>query len=164
MIRRCATRRGQPHRSPGAGKPGDAGAATIEFVFLGILVMVPLLYLVVAIFEAQRNAFAVTQAAREAGRAFVTADDVASGEARARIAARIALQDQKIDAEPDIRYGPVGSGCSGAAAQTLDPGKDFEICVVRVFQLPGVPSIFDGGQNQVIGRYVVHVDDFRSGE
>ncbi len=147
-----------------AARRREAGAATIEFVFLGILVMVPLLYLVVAVFEAQRNAFAVTQAAREAGRAFVTADDVATGEARARVAARIALQDQKIDAEPDVRYGPVGSGCTGAGGQTLDPGRDFEVCVVRVFHLPGVPSIFDGGQNQVIGRYVVHVDDFRSGE
>lgn len=143
---------------------GDDGAAMIEFVFLAVLVMVPLLYLVVAVFEVQRNAFAVTQAAREAGRAFVTAEDVGRGEARARYAAELALRDQGLDpAGMSVRFGPVGSDCAGDGAQTLEPGADFEVCVVRSFRVPGVPRFFDGGNNTVTGRFVVHVDDFRSG-
>lgn len=141
----------------------DRGSASIEFVFLGILVLVPLLYLVIAVFEVQRNAFAVTQAAREAGRAFGTAEDSASGEARARYAMELALRDQGLDpAGAELRYGPVGDGCAGTAAPTLEPGTDFEVCVVRTFRVPAVPSYFDGGNNAVTGRYVVHVDDFRS--
>lgn len=147
---------------PGRRADGDAGSATIEFIFVGLLVLVPLLYLGVAVFEVQRNTFAVTQAAREAGRAFATADDVSTGEARARYAVTLALTDQGLDAtDTDVRFGPVGSGCRGGAA-TLDPGADFEICVVRHFRVPGVPTILDGGNNTATGRYVVHVDDFRS--
>lgn len=52
---------------------GDAGAATIEFVFLGVLILVPLFYAIIAIFSIQSNVFATTAAAREAGRAFATA-------------------------------------------------------------------------------------------
>ena len=141
----------------------DSGAASIEFVFLGVLVLVPLLYLVIAAFEVQRNAFAVTQAAREAGRAFATADDIAAADARARYAMELALRDQGLEpAGTELRYGPVGGGCADAGAATLEPGADFEVCVVRVFRVPAVPSYLDGGNNAVTGRYVVHVDDFRS--
>lgn len=144
-------------------KVRDRGAATIEFVFLGILVMVPLLYLVIAAFELQRNAFAVTEAARQAGRAMATADDVATGEERARYAMRLALSDQGLDADDaELRYGAVGSGCDGGGVDELAPGSDFEVCVIRTFRLPAVPSYFDGGNNSVTGRYIVHIDDFRS--
>jgi Flp pilus assembly protein TadG len=152
---RCAIRR--------RSGPSDGGSATVEFVFLGILVLVPLLYLVLAGFEVQRSAFAVTQAAREAGRALGTAEDLASGEARANYAMRLALRDQGLDPDQaELRYGPVGGGCAATAGATLEPGADFEVCVVRIFRVPGVPSYFDGGNNSVTGRYVVHVDDFRS--
>ena len=151
-----------PDRRPSAAVR-DGGAATIEFVFLGILVMVPLLYLVIAVFEVQRNALAVTLAAREAGRAFGTADDVAAADQRARYAMELALRDQGLSPDgAELRYGPVGAGCAGGGAATLDPGADFEVCVVRVFRVPAVPSYFDGGNNSVTGRYVVHIDDFRS--
>ena len=149
------------HRSS-RGRRTDRGAATVEFLFLGILVLVPLLYLVIAVFEVQRNAFAVTQAAREAGRAFSTADDTASAEDRARYAMTLALADQDLTPDgTDLRFGPVGSGCAGGGA-TLDPGADFEVCVVRVYRIPGIPSYFDGGNNTVTGRYIVHIDDYRS--
>lgn len=141
----------------------DRGAASIEFVFLGVLVMVPLLYLVIAAFEVQRNAFAVTQAAREAGRAWSTADDATTADGRARYAMELALRDQGLDpAGTDLRYGAVGSGCADASAASLEPGAEFEVCVVRTFRVPAVPSYFDGGNNTVSGRFVVHVDDFRS--
>ena len=147
---------------PRPGRADDRGAATIEFVFLSVLIMVPLVYLVIAVFDVQRNTFAVTQAAREAGRAFATAGDVDSGEARARYAMRLALEDQGLDtSRTELRFGPVGSGCRGTDAQTLQPGADFEVCVVREFRVPGIPTYFDGGNNTVTGRFVVHIDDFR---
>lgn len=143
----------------------DRGAASIEFVFLGILVMVPLLYLVIAAFEVQRNAFAVTQAAREAGRAWSTAPDAAAAPERARYAMELAIRDQGLDpGGTHLRYGPVGSGCADADAASLEPGAEFEVCVVRTFRVPAVPSFLDGGNNAVTGRFVVHIDDFRSAE
>ena len=72
----------------------DRGSAIIEFVFVAILVLVPLVYFVVAVASVQRSTLAVTQAAREAGRAFATANSTAEGVERARAAVRLALADQ----------------------------------------------------------------------
>ena len=51
----------------------------IEFVGVTLLLLLPLLYLLLSVFSVQRAAFAVTQAAREAGRAYSTAPTSAAG-------------------------------------------------------------------------------------
>lgn len=43
----------------------------VEFTLLAVVLVVPLAYLVLALFEVQRAAFATSAAAREAGRVFV---------------------------------------------------------------------------------------------
>jgi len=47
----------------------DRGSAIIEFVFISVLVFIPLTYLIVGFSAIQRGIFAATEAAREAGRA-----------------------------------------------------------------------------------------------
>ncbi len=147
----------------------ETGAATIEFVFLGIMVLVPLLYLLVAVFELQRNVFAVTQAAREAGRAVASADNVNTGVDRAVFAVRLALQDQNLDtSEALLRFVQHNQSCDNGpvapapGAATLEPGAEFVACVVQVFTVPGVPSFLDSSRNTVTGRFVVHVDTYRT--
>ncbi|MDQ1643986.1 MAG: hypothetical protein QOJ50_170, partial [Cryptosporangiaceae bacterium] len=71
----------------------DDGTATIEFVGVSLLLLLPLLYLLLSVFAVQRAAFAVTQAAREAGRAYSTAPSAGVGQQRADYAARLALRD-----------------------------------------------------------------------
>jgi Flp pilus assembly protein TadG len=160
---RRATARRHGRVAPRRWRRPDGGAATVEFVLIAVLIMTPLLYVVLAVFEVQRNAFAVTQAAREAGRAFATADDVSSGEERARYAMALALRDQGLPPDgAELRFGPVGSGCAGAGPVTLDPGADLEVCVTRVYRIPAVPAYLDAGRNTVTARYVAHLDDFRS--
>jgi Flp pilus assembly protein TadG len=61
----------------------DRGNAIIEFVFVAVIVMVPLVYLIVSVADIQRSSLAVSQAAREAGRAFATGDSSADGVRRA---------------------------------------------------------------------------------
>lgn len=73
------------------------GTAIVEFVWLAILLLVPLLYIVLAVFDTQRASYAASAAARSASRAFVTAPDQASAYARAQAAARLAFGDQGID-------------------------------------------------------------------
>jgi Na+-transporting methylmalonyl-CoA/oxaloacetate decarboxylase gamma subunit len=134
----------------------------IEFVFLGILVLVPLLYLVVAVSTVERNVFAVTEAAREAGRAYATADDEGSAVVRAAYAARLALQDQRIDGDATLRYVSAAAPCNApAVGASLSPGRVFAVCVTRTLTVPGVPGFLDARRNTVTGRFVVHVDDFR---
>lgn len=78
----------------------ESGTAIVEFVWLAILLIVPLLYIVIAVFDTQRTAYAASSAARSAGRAFVTAPDEASARVRARAAARLAFSDQRIESAP----------------------------------------------------------------
>jgi hypothetical protein len=51
----------------------DRGSAIVEFHFLGILLLVPLVYILLAVLDVQRTSYGVTQAAREAGRIFAAA-------------------------------------------------------------------------------------------
>ena len=72
---------------------GDDGSAIIEFVFVALVVLLPLVYLIVAVAVVQHSQLTVTNAAREAGRAFATSPDAASAPGRAAAAVRIALGD-----------------------------------------------------------------------
>ena len=88
-------------RAPSAEPDGErllsgreAGSAVVEFVFLAVLLMVPLFYLVMVMARLQAGAYAVSAAAREAGRAYTTAESPAQGPARAQAAADIAFGDQ----------------------------------------------------------------------
>ena len=71
--------------------PGEAGSAIVEFVFLAVLMMVPLFFLVMMLARLQSGAYAVSAASREAGRAFVTAQLAAEAPARAQSAAGLAF-------------------------------------------------------------------------
>jgi Flp pilus assembly protein TadG len=73
---------------------GDDGNALVEFTYLAVLLMVPLIYLLTTVFQVQRAAFGVTEAARQAGRAYVTAESDGQGRARAQEAADLAMRDQ----------------------------------------------------------------------
>jgi Flp pilus assembly protein TadG len=51
----------------------DGGNAVLEFVVLAAFLMVPLIYIIMAVAQVQGSAYGVTEATREAGRAFVGA-------------------------------------------------------------------------------------------
>lgn len=76
----------------------ESGTVLVEVTWLAILLLVPLVYVVLCVFSVQRAAFAATAAARAAGRAYVMAPSTAEGEARARAAGAVALDDQGVDA------------------------------------------------------------------
>jgi hypothetical protein len=78
----------------------DSGSAVVELVWLGILLLVPILWIVLSVFEVQKGAFATSAAARSAGRAYALAPTDAEGERRARAVARQALADQGLGAAP----------------------------------------------------------------
>lgn len=113
----------------------DDGTATIEFIWLTLLLLVPLVYLLIAVFDTQRAAYGVSTASRSAARAFLQADGVAAGEQRARQAARVALADQGLDAA-DVQV-----SCLPTPADCLQPGSSVRV-VVRVRQpLPLTPDV-----------------------
>ena len=140
----------------------DGGSAIIEFVFVAVVVMVPLVYLIAAVATVQRNTLAVTQAARDAGRAFVTSQTSAEARRRVDAAVRLALADQGLPDDATLRFVAARDGCSGAAiTPRLTPGAEFTVCVTRRVRLPAVPSVLAGRGIRTVGVYRVHVDDFR---
>ena len=141
----------------------ERGSAVVEFVLLGLVLLVPLLYLALALSAVQRTAFGVTQAAREAGRAYVTGT-AATAPARAEAAARLALADQGVPVDGvRVRYGPADAGCraAGPAPWPLDAGAAFAVCVSAPLRVPAVPGFLLGGQGTVTGRHVVRADPYR---
>ena len=115
----------------------ETGTVLVEVTWLAILLLVPLVYVVLAVFEVQRAAFAETAASRAAGRAYVMAPTVAEAEARARAAGQVALADQGVD----------GSGatmqisCRPADA-CLTPGSVVHVEVRAQVPLPLLPPVF----------------------
>lgn len=111
----------------------DDGNAVVEFVWLSVLLLVPLVYVVLTAFAVQRTAFGATTAARDAGRAYATAGSDSSGELRAERAAAMAFHDQGVVWRPARRLVDCGD-C------TFAPGSLFTVNVRTVVPLPLVPS------------------------
>lgn len=126
-------------------RPAERGSALVEFTWLAILLMVPLLYAVLAIFEVQRAAFGVSTAARSAGRAFTEAPSESTAPTRAEAAARLALEDQHL--EPGRRS--LVLRCSPDPANCLSPGSTVTATVDYLVPLPLLPSVL-GGQRPSI--------------
>jgi hypothetical protein len=142
----------------------ERGSALVEFVFVALVVFVPLVYLVAGFSAVQRGVFASTAAAREAGRALGTAPDPVSGQARAERAVQLAVQDQSVDAT-DVRlaYAPRGASCdaAGSYTPTLTPGEVFSVCVTVTVRIPLLPDFIDA--NTTTGRFVVERDRYVDG-
>ena len=115
------------------GRRNDDGSAIVEFVWLAVLLMIPLVYVVLAALSVQRAAFASTTAAREAARAYATADSDAQGEQRAEAAVALAMHDQGVDWSPSGRVISCGT-C------TFAPGSSFDVDLHTTVSLPFVPG------------------------
>lgn len=131
----------------------DRGTASVEFIWLTLILLVPLVYIMLAVFEAQRAAFAVSSASQAAGRAFVRAPDPVVGEERARQAAAVALADQ------GVTGASIHLECRPTPADCLRPGSQVRV-VVRVEQpLPLMPSVL-GDQLAAIVVDNTHVEPY----
>jgi hypothetical protein len=139
----------------------ERGSALVEFVFIALVVFVPLVYLVAGFSAVQRGVFASTEAAREAGRALGTAPDVVSGQARAERAVQLAVEDQSVDAT-DVRlaYAPPGADCAAAGGYqpTLTPGERFSVCVTVTVRIPLLPDFLRA--NTATGQFLVDRDRY----
>lgn len=135
----------------------DRGSAVVEFVWLGVLLLVPLVWILLSVFEVQRGAYGTTSAARAAGRAFVLAPDDATGRVRAEQAARLALADQGVDApvRVEIFCTPVPTDChSGTSVVTvrLDTRVDLPLLPRMFGDTP--PSVsLDATHRLPVGRF-----------
>lgn len=112
----------------------EGGTAAIEFVWLALLLLVPFVYILIAVFDTQRASYGVSTASRAAARAFLQSPDVATGERRAQVAARMALDDQDVDAAS------VRVTCLPSPGDCLQPGSSVRVVVRTTQALPLTPS------------------------
>jgi len=81
-----------------AGAGGrETGSASLEFITAGMILLIPLVYLVLALSALQGGALAVEGAARQAARVYVQSPDPATATDRARRAVAFALEDYGLD-------------------------------------------------------------------
>lgn len=139
---------------------GDQGSAVVEFVTIGVLMLVPVVYLVVAVAAVQAAAFATESAAREGARIVVTTPDEQASRDRVVAAVGWALRDQGIQADPASVTRVV---CS--AQPCLTPGADVTVTVSVDVPLPALPVGLDelvplvvpvsASHTQVVGEFEV---------
>lgn len=105
-----------PRSNPSPDRSGaDDGSAAIEVLVLGVLLLVPLVYLVLTVAALQGAAFAAEGAARQAARSIALAPTDADGRRVADAAATVALADWHVDpsaAAITVRCTPDPGDCS----------------------------------------------------
>jgi hypothetical protein len=140
-VTRAGRRAGSGRRSLAAdrGTLDQDGSALVELTWLGLLLLIPLVYVVITIITLQRSAYGATEAARSAGRAYVLAPDVATAQARAYAAARLALADQGVALSPADLY----IGCRPTPQSCLQPGSTVEVQIHLQVRLPLMPEFGD---------------------
>ena len=129
---------------------GDDGSALVEFTYLAILLMVPLVYVLLTVFQVQRAAFGTTEAAREAARAYERAGADDLGDLRAREAISLALKDQGVTDAPGIGIDCLGS-CFGPAGRV-------RVTVTYWVKLPVLGAVFGDARRGAIKVQASHVE------
>ncbi|MDN5795227.1 MAG: pilus assembly protein [Intrasporangium sp.] len=111
----------------------DDGRAIVEFIVLGLGLLLPLIYLVLTAARIQAGAFSASLAGREAGRAFVTATNDSDAQVRAQAAAALAFTDFAFDEGTKVDLRCDGTPC-------LHPGGEVTSTASIEVQLPLVPD------------------------
>jgi hypothetical protein len=137
----------------------DEGSAPLEFITAGLLLMVPLVYLIVAISALQGAAFAAEGAARQAARVFVQSPSTAEAERASARAALVALDDFGIS-EDAAR---LDFDCLPDPRNCLTRSGTVTVTVRVLIELPLVPSFlgldaatsvpFDATATQTVSRF-----------
>lgn len=133
---------------------GDEGSAVVEFVALGTLLLVPVVYFVLAVAQVQAGAFAVVAAAQQASQVLARAEPGELSDAGLSAAAQLAAADQGFD--PDRLT--IRLECSDGACRA--PGAVATVHATLEVPLPMVPGFTDldvavltSSATVVVGRY-----------
>lgn len=117
----------------------DEGSASIEFITVGILMLVPTVYLVLALSSIQSASFAVEGAVRQASRVFVQAETVAQAEDAASRAIAVTLADYGLDAAD----AHIVITCRPNPADCLTRRGFVTVTITTVAPLPFFPTVLE---------------------
>lgn len=143
--------------SHGEGNGGhEEGSAVVEFTFLSLLLMVPLVYFIITMSQLQGGSFAVVGAADQAAKVYVAQPDALSAQAAAEQAALVALADYGHPAQD----ASVHTSCDPVDCQAA--GTAVTVTVSLTMPLPFVPfnkefrlnaGEVEASATQLVGRF-----------
>ena len=110
----------------------DDGSAALEFITVGMLLTVPLVYLVIVLAQLQAGALAVEGAARNAARAVAMHGEQAL--AGATVTTEFALRDAGVAGAEHRLVVDCGGDCAA-------PGGTVSVTVEALIPLPLVPAV-----------------------
>jgi len=117
----------------------DEGSASLEFITAGLVLLLPLVYLVLTMSSIQAGAFAVEGAARQAARVYVQSPSVAHANAAAGRAIEFALADYGLDTDAVT----VTVSCRPHPTQCLQRRGFVTVVVTTTVALPLAPPVLD---------------------
>jgi Flp pilus assembly protein TadG len=134
----------------------ERGSAVVEFTFLALLLMVPLVYFIITMSQIQGGSFAVVGAADQAAKVYVAQPDAAAAQAAAEQAVAIALADFGHQSEA----ARVATSCNPTDCQAA--GSTVTVTVSLAVPLPFLPfndgfrlsaSEVEASSTQLVGRF-----------
>lgn len=125
---------------------GEEGSASLEFITAGMLLLIPLVYLVLAVSAVQGATLATEGAARQAARVYVESPNPDVAVARAQQAIDFALADYGLDSS----QANVTITCTQTNGGCLIPGSLVSIGVKVNVPLPMVPAVLNLDQAAVV--------------
>ena len=120
---------------------GEQGSATLELITAGLLLLVPIVYLVLSISAVQAATLAVDGAARQATRVFVQSDTTGHARSAAARAIAVTLADYGVDAT----HATVQIRCRPKASACLTRQGFVTVTIGVVVPLPLAPPFLDTG-------------------
>ncbi|KJQ54595.1 hypothetical protein [Microbacterium sp. SA39] len=124
-------------RSRAWGK-NDEGSAALEFITVGVILLVPLVYLVIALGAIQEQTLGAEAAARHTARAVALAPDAAAASEHGEAVLTGIIDEYGLDpAEVDVSL-----SCSPAGVACPSAGATLTVTVAARVRLPLVPPVF----------------------
>lgn len=159
-MSRAAARVGRLVRARIVQDDPEDGNAIVEFVYLALVLMLPLVYILLTVFRVQAASYAVSSAAREAGRVYATAESLGDAGPRAFAAASLVMRDSDLT----LRAGQMEITCSSTPC--LAPGSRVNVVLTHQVTLPLVPRFFSDrapATVRVTSRHLEVVDRYQAG-
>jgi Flp pilus assembly protein TadG len=116
----------------------DEGSAALEFITVGVILLVPLVYLVIALGAIQEQTLGAEAAARHTARAIAIAPDAAAAAANGEAVLAGIIEEYGLDPETI----DVSLSCSAAGVDCPSAGATLIVTVAAQVRLPLVPPVF----------------------
>ena len=141
-------------------REGESGSAVVEFLGVALVLLIPTVYLIIALGQVQAATFAADGAARDAGRLIAQAETFERGVAEAALAVELAFADQGLDVD--------GASALEVTCQEdpcLSPGAYLHLEVATDVPLPLTPPFLEDALSDTVrvqAEAMTAVDDFRA--